>query len=622
MTFTERIGALNRLQHSRTFKLIATCVVVLLGVVGIGAYLLTRAQGTGLDLSTIADQETSRVLKDVLGGRSDPTLIGVGIGLGTLLLVGVVWLGLSLTYLALAILGAVVIVPLSLYPSTRGAAQLAGGVLALTISFTALMQLLRLALAGPGPVFSIAKTAVAEAARQRVSLVLMVILVFGLAAVPMLLSPDTPLRYRVQAFLQYSTGGSFWIIALLCAVFSAATVAFDQRDKIIWQTITKPVAAWQYVLGKWLGVAGISLVLLLVSGSAVFLFTEYLRQQPAQGESEAFVTGQGGVSEDRFVLESQVLAARVSVSASPPEINPDKLDETVNAKVESEKRANSSYIDSPEKRAKVRADLIKSYGDAYRSIEPTQGEVYVFDGLKPARDSASSLTLRYRINAGSNAPDQLYKLTIMISGSDPIVQEVGLGNTHTLPLLPSAIDDKGQITLNVLNGDYSTGRPNPLTITFPPDGLEVSYSDGSYRANFFRVMVVLWVKLAFISMIAIFASTFLSFPVACVVSVGALVSAELTPYLWNALEYYATIDEKGKVLPVAVVIHAIALGIAGAFKFYGDLDPVSSLVDGRLLSWANAARGVAYLSAVSAVLFASAVAVLRRRELAIYSGHA
>lgn len=620
--WSERVSALDRLQQGRTYKIIATCVVVLAGIVAAGAVLLTRTQGSGLDLSALADQDAARALEDMLSGRSDPMLLSAGIGLVTALALGVVWLGLSLTYLALGVLGAMVVVPLALFELTRGLGQLLGGVLALTIAFTALMQLLRLALGGAGPIFSIAKTAVAEASRQRVSLVLMVILVFALSAIPMLLSDQTPLRYRVQAFLQYSTGGSFWIIGLLCAVFSAATVSFDQRDKIIWQTITKPVSAWQYIFGKWLGVIGINLVLLLVCGSAVFLFTEYLRQQPAQGEQEAYVAAGGGLSEDRQVLETQVLAARVAVIASPPDIDPAALDQTVEAKIDAEKRASSQFQDTPERRAKMRSDLIKAFGDAYRSIEPTKSEVYVFDGLKEAKGSKRPLTFRYRVNAGANAPDDLYRVTMIVSGSEPFVREIGLGNSQTVELSPGAIDDDGRVTVEVFNGDALRGLPNLMSISFPPDGLELSYSMGSYRANFMRVMVVLWVKLAFISMIAIFASTFLSFPVACVVAVGALVSAELTPYLWNALEYYNSTDEKGNIKPLAVLVRGLAVGIAGVFKLYGDLDPVSSLVEGRRLSWDTVVRGVGYLSAVAGVLFVSAVAVLRRRELAIYSGHA
>ncbi len=49
-----------------------------------------------------------------------------------------------------------------------------------------------------------------------------------------------------------------------------------------------------------------------VSTAGVFLFTEYLRSGPALGETSAYaVAGGEGISEDRFLLETQVLTARV-----------------------------------------------------------------------------------------------------------------------------------------------------------------------------------------------------------------------------------------------------------------------------------------------------------------------
>ena len=44
MTLWERLSALDRLQQGCIFKIIATCVIALAGIVGVGAYLLTRTQ--------------------------------------------------------------------------------------------------------------------------------------------------------------------------------------------------------------------------------------------------------------------------------------------------------------------------------------------------------------------------------------------------------------------------------------------------------------------------------------------------------------------------------------------------------------------------------------------------
>jgi hypothetical protein len=122
---------------------------------------------------------------------------------------------------------------MTLVPSLRGTARLLGGAVALTAAFTVLMAAMRVLLSAPGAMFAVAKNVLAEATRLKITLVFIVLLIFMLAALPGLMDPASPLRYRVQSFLQWGTGGAFWIIAILTLVFSVSTVAFEQRDKII-----------------------------------------------------------------------------------------------------------------------------------------------------------------------------------------------------------------------------------------------------------------------------------------------------------------------------------------------------------------------------------------------------
>src|SRR5262249_24385859 len=144
-----------------------------------------------------------------------------------------------------------------------------------------------------------------------------------------------------------------------------------------------------------------------------------------------------------------------------------------------------------------------------------------------------------------NAPDTVYKLTFNINGvfHDPV--EITLGNVHTLQLLPAVVDDKGDVELAIYNGAVVRGPdgspvivPNPGAVSIPPDGLEINYSAGTYQMNFFRVAAVMWVKLAFLAMLAITAATFLSFPVACLVAFAIFLIAEGTGFLTISLEYF------------------------------------------------------------------------------------
>ncbi len=663
MKFSERYRQLDRVQNARVFKIIASCVIVALAVAGYVSYVVAvnvpagsavgvtpdaspseadsgeaKSGGAGkagdrtavVDKAAVNDEaaragqsaleESERIFRSVVSARSDPTSVGVGIGVAAVMLLAVVWLGLGLTALGLLLVAAAVVYPLNLYLPTRNFARLLAGLVALTGSFVILMRLLQVLYSGPGAVWAVARNVLTEAVRMKVTVIFIVLLIFGLAALPSTLEASSPLRYRVQTFLQYGTGGSFWIIAVLTLVFSASTVAFEQRNKTIWQTMTKPVASWQFLLGKWLGVIGLNAVLLAVCGSGVFLFTEHLRGQVAVGEREPYQTMGGGASEDRTILETRVLRSNVVVEAEPPRILPEQFKQNVDLRIENEKKSNPGFDTSPGNIQKLSDELYKAIVQQYRSLEPNKDQLFVFAGLGEAKRSGLPLAFKYRIDSGANMPDRIYRMTFRFRDSNPVVNPTGLGYSHSLMLLPSVVDDDGLLEVQVLNGDLFTGAANEETCTFPTGGLEVSYSVGSYRPNFVRVVSVLWVKLAFLSMLAIWASTFLSFPVACLVAFGSFLAAESSGFLAESLENYASVDDKGNILPMAVVVNAVGVAVSRTFKVYSDLKPTTRLVDGTQLPWGAVGWGVLVLGSASLALYGSACLIFRKRELATYSG--
>lgn len=644
MTIRERIQAADRVQRGRPFKIGASIAVVALVAIALAVFFVrstSPAGPGGFDAPegaapefVAAQQRELELITNLVGAGGGGTAVVVGAIGFTLTALAVIWLGLGLTYGVLALVGVFVIAPLWAYEPTGGLARLLAGIVLLTMAFTALLQLLRLAFSLPGTIPAIARNVLAEAVRLKLSLVFIVLLVFGLAALPLLLDPAQPLRYRVQAFLQYASGTSFWTIAVLVLFFSVATVAFEQRDKVIWQTMTKPVAAWQYVLGKWVGVVGLAGVLLFVSASGVFLFTEYLRNQPAIGERVAYepVDPDVAVTEDRLVLETQVLTARETVLPVPAfvlfEIN---LDDAVRQRVEEERiQQGTDWVPTNEDRNRYRMEVVEESSLAYQSIDPVreQFETFEFRGLQQAKAANRPITLRYKINAGANRPDQFFDLSFLLPDGSRIVRKTGLGFSHTLTVSPSAIDDDGTLYVRVYNGRlFDTGSgtlglaPNPDTITFPADGLEVSYAVGSYRVNFVRVMLVLWVKLAFLAAIGIWSATFLSFPVACLLSVGTFFIAESSAYVAGALGNFGPENIDGEWRLWRFIIHHIASAVSNTFVVYADLKPTARLSTGLLLSWGEFARGTLALAALSLLLYGLGVLIFRRRELAIYSGH-
>ncbi|MFM9996748.1 MAG: ABC transporter permease [Phycisphaerales bacterium] len=682
----ELLARANRVQQTPRFKVAASIGVVVLAVAVFAVYFVSATSGDAPAVQTpaasagpVAEDEAppmseahrsaleaiSRLSADVLARRQDPFGFGVGAAVLTGLALVVIWLGAGLTALAVVLVLTLVIGPMWWLGGTefasgiyldeehrstlgswlRDAARLLGGLVGLGGAFMVLMRGLH-ALYGPtGPVFAVARNVLAEAVRMKVSVVFIVLLVFALAALPDQLNTTTPLRYRVQSFLQFGTGGSFWIIAILVLFFGVGTVAFEQRDRQIWQTMTKPVAAWQYVLGKWLGVAGLAAVLLIVSTSAIFLFTEYLRQQPAHGEDRA--TGATAPTSDRLILETQVLTARTSVGPELPlGATDEQLLEGVRSFIEVRRTTDPTFAMDDATYRQVVGDLRKNIIQAHRTIEPGAYDVFYFKGLPPPRpvgargDAPPSgfsrllgivtglfqrppvreFTLRYKIESGANLPNTTYKLSFAFNGFEPSVEDVGMASTHTLQLQPGVVNNDGTAELSILNGDDRTGTTNPSAVTFPPGGLELSYTVGSFHGNFLRAALVLWVKLAFLAMVGIAAGTFLSFPVACLVAFSVFLAAEGASFLSESLQYYDAIDEKKNILPHKVVIRAIGLAVAWMFRVYAELKPTAKLIDGRSITWLSVASGTGVLGAWSLFLYGMAVVIFRRRELATYSG--
>ncbi|MBX3365647.1 MAG: hypothetical protein KF866_12900 [Phycisphaeraceae bacterium] len=679
MSLRDRLRRLNHVQQTSGFKLLASVIVAVVAVVLIGWQLLDVAR-TALDAAgqtdaqvgtgSATDEQSDAIalseryllspeaIEQILQPARDPTTFILGVVMGLGISLAVIWLGMALTAIALFAAGGMVIYPLTLFETTQSGALILAGLLALAASFSVLLQSAKALLGGPGPVMSIARNVLAEATRLRLSVVLLVALGFGMASLPGLLESEMALRYRVQSFLQYGTGASFWVIALLITLFAVSTVAFEQRDKLIWQTMTKPVAPWQYVLGKWLGVVTLAAVLLAVCAAGVFLFTEHLRNQRALGEVAPFKAEYGEISEDRLILESRVLVALASTSPEymlPGDPEPlrkgsRQFQTWVGEWIQNERRRDADFAklpngdDDPEALQKITDSLFSDLtmelrlvpppqpypvmlegGVSYMDWRPYGSRLFRFRGLSHAASRNTPLTLGYKIEAGANNPTHFYRLAFTINRRDTGVltlraPQVPVSSRQSLTIPADAVDANGDLYLWVHNYGLVDAPEASEAVIFPPDELVVWYTAGSWRTNFLRAMIILWCKIATLAMVGVALATFLGFQVACLVALVVFLAAEGTGFLAQSLENYATTDQRGNVILFKWVIAAIASVITKLFHVYSELRPTTRLVDGRLLSWGAFTGGLLALSAFAGFMYAFGVVMLRKRELATYSG--
>ncbi|MFG0258695.1 MAG: ABC transporter permease [Phycisphaerales bacterium JB043] len=652
MTLKERVKALLLIQRRKPFKIFATIAIALIAVAFFATWLVViNAPDATQSSQSIQQQDqpsptstgeptevegvesadiqitTASDIRRIIGSRDATLTVALAtLSLGALAII-VTWLGLALTYLALLLASSVVVAPLLLYEPTHSLGVLSMGVVVLCSSFFASLEGLRLLLSPTHPLSAVARNVLNEAVRMKIGLIFIVMLIALLASMPLFLDETSPLRYRVQTFLKYASIATFWTLALLTLFFSCATVAFEQRDRTIWTTVCKPISSLQYILGKWLGIMIVNVALISVAAAGIFFFTEHLRRQPAIGELSPFVNASGSSmpTEDRLILESQVLIAREHRMPTTPSPDVNLLRQAVDIQIQQaldrDPGANVEQL-----RAEFQKEALDAYIMSTRNVEAAdesgfRQRNFLFENLHEARRKGRPITLRYKIHAGFNNPTELYRLVFLVN-EIPIVEEVPLDTSMSITLRPDVIDDNGRLEIGVINGDPFTGQLNPFSFRFPPDELKILYTAGGYELNFIRIFSAMLIKLGFLAAVGVFGAASLSFPVACFLTALILFAAETSGFLNEGIGIYLSMAEKNdQFVIVRQTIAAIARPVAWMFTAYDAIRPGQNLVEGRLLSWGSLAQGFLIISAWATAALFAAWQIFKRRELAIYSGH-
>jgi len=543
----------------------------------------------------------------------------------TALLVITIWMALTVPFLLTLAALCVTALPAHL-AGLEELAWMFAGLGLLTFSFVLLTRALLVVLDTPNQALSVAHTVVKEASRSRLSLVFIVVLLIALPMIPMvLLDRDGPLRYQVQSFISWSMSVTFVVAASLTLVLSCASVAFEIRDRQIWQLVSKPMSRFSYLIGKWLGVMGVNIVLLTIAGLSIFLFIQYLRTQPVASGMEGQM--------DAVQLRDAVLTARKSARPVYEELTEEQL----RARVDQELNRNPEYAGiedpSPALRREIRTRIQQAHAAGQRAVPPQQARTYRFEGLGEAKDRNSALTLRYRFHILEDSTHTTFPARFYIN-EDPnmyLDREYVPSMSHDLILGSDLIRDDGTMLITVVNA-YQAPPNSPYgALNFEADDFELLYKVASFESNFARAMLITLTKLSFLSVLGILFATFLSFPVACLASFTVFVGGSLSPFLHMSLQEFMIppifqMESFTAAQFVEYVFKQFIRGVGYAIVFtmggFGEYRPTHELVQGRYIPWMHVVYSLLRLGLIwSGVCLVVGYLVMRRRELAIYSGH-
>lgn len=512
------------------------------------------------------------------------------------------------------------------------------GVYGMALMFVVGLALLRLLLSPAWPALGVARTLVDEAIRMKVPLVFIVALALLIPTLPFVLDPAERLSYRLQSFLSWSLMAVSFLLGLMTIFLAVGSISNELRDKQIYLTLTKPVARLQYLAGKWLGVVLLNLLLVSIAGMGIYTFTKVLTRTQARNITDA------------AAVEEQVLVARES--SKPVTEDPQGAQRMFFERLEQLRRDNPVRYGAPGSPMTTLSEsdsneIMQAVLANWYSLPPQGTRVYVFRGLLRAKEVAQTVQLRLEPKAGSSSEDGFVYLRLRVNDRpyfNPVsgmqgVPPLAEGQYHVLHIHTQMIDDTGTLQIAVTNVPGPNGAMPPSISFNAKDGFELLYKVGGFEANLFRGLLLVWLRLIFLAMVGVFASTFLGFPVACLFSLLVYAAAAGSAYLTESFTYYSVFPQadQGVVRQVlaipGVFIGQIAQGdFYEAFKVviqsvgrsfmllipaFGDYNPTPLLADGRLVSWRVVGEGFWRVGLVwSGLIGLLGWAIFHRKEIA------
>ena len=381
--------------------------------------------------------------------------------------------------------------------------------------------------------------------------------------------------HKIQTFLSYSLSIAWVVLSLLTVFCSTATITRDIKRREIFTIATKPVSRGQFLIGKFLGAAVFSLVLLLINGVAIYSLARLLQQTETAGNTPADRASALRAKELIFV-------ARRAVPAPQPDISA-QVKEYVDARIEEYKRANPQDKRNAARIQALRAELTinraKELISKAGSVPPSHTRTWCFTGLEPVDRENGFVFVRYKQEVSQNPPDLTLWNQWRVGPEDPAV-----GGGTALPPQKQAIRTVHEFAVPVTElsptGDlYVTyGNPvvnAPVTVMFPPiDGLEVLYVADTFEANYIRTIAVMYLRLLFLAVLGVAVGAWLSFPVAILLAMAVFMMGLSSSFILDAVKWEAGQTHQSLIRTIMLIWPNLSA-----------YDPVIEIEKGRLVPW-------------------------------------
>lgn len=449
-------------------------------------------------------------------------------------------------------------------------------------------------------IWAVAHQTLRQAMRMKIALSVILLLLILLPVMVVSLGGDGTLLGKLQTFSSYGLSLVNVLLSVMTVAVSCYCLSSELKRKQLFLVVTKPIRRWQILLGKFLGVAILNMFLLVIFSGAVYGLT---RLVPRLGEYS---------DSDIQKASEQFFTARVGLKNKVDEEGLVKVALEQYKKMEEEGRLPESV----DQRTIVN-ELIGQERMRQKSVLSGTAKQWDFSDIRVS-DPNARVFIRYKLEASIDPPDG--KIYGLWSVGDLRQLELGPGQLTTpiynlqqdaatrtyfeFSVPADAVAQDGFMSVGFFNS------PALNSTTVIPQELEVLYQAGTFTDNYARAVLLILVRLLFLSALGIVLTTWLSFPVAVLVCFTALAVGLCNGFIVES------IDSLGITLGL-IYSFTIKPILSLLPQFDGPFNPSGYIVSGRLVNWIFILRAVLEtLAAKAGILMCLGMLIFRRREVA------
>jgi ABC-type transport system involved in multi-copper enzyme maturation permease subunit len=454
---------------------------------------------------------------------------------------------------------------------------------------------------------AIAQLTLKSAFRYRLVQILIVLLLGAVVGLPGIIRHDGTAQGFTQILLTYTLGTITTLLGFATLWLACGTLARDVEECQMQMVAVKPIARWQIWVGKWTGIMLLNLLLLAVSGVAVYLLMQWRSGQLSP--------------ETQQQLRNEVLVARGSLRMT---VDGAAIESRVERRLQERlKDSNVAAMD----RDFVRKQIREQVKAEFQIVAPGQGKGWVITtGMIRDKLRDQPLQLRIKFFPAQKNDSGTYVGVWQIgppNGRRYQLEQPSLAaeTFHEFTIPPNLLDERGDLYIGFAN-------LNDTALLFPlEEGIEVLYPESGFGVNFLRGLAIIGCWLSLLAAIGLACASFLSFPVAAFVSLGVLIVGLSSGTVRQVVEeggIAAINHETGRVdNPTLLDLVALPIfkGLLQVINLVHGFSPIDSLSTGRSVSWGELARAITQIVLLMGGAFAAVgIISFTRRELATAQG--